>query len=131
MSAVRKGRNFELYMHKILKKILGDVHVQKWSGTKYDFGDLYTSKLLFDCKHINGYSEGDVRQWYKKLTREGKQSNRIPVLIVRKTRSQTINIMFDIKYLPKCSYNGLTRFFWDEGIELLKIMGGDKDETTS
>ena len=120
MSSIRKGRDFELSMHKELKKTFGDsIHVQKWSGTKEDPGDLYTDCLLIDCKNIQNYSQNDVVKWYNKLTEEAG-TKRIPV-IIHKSRRGVIEFLFDIKYLTS-KHKGLARFNWDDGLMMIKWM---------
>ena len=122
-SPARIGRNFELEIHKKLKLVFpNDIHVQSWSGTLADPGDIYTKHLLFDCKHISNYSETDIQKWYDKLQREAEVSNRHPVIILRRAGSRSIQIIFNIEHIPGSVISGLARFFWDDGIQILKFM---------
>lgn len=121
-NAARKGRNFALYIHKQLRTSLPDLAIQNWSGTKEDPGDLYTRHLLFDCKHISNYSSSDVQRWYDKIEREAAQLGKHPVILLRRSGTQDIQVIFNIEHIPFCPYSGLARFYWDEGIKLLTFM---------
>ena len=122
MKPARKGRNFELYIHKVLKPSIPSLHIRAWSGTKANPGDLYTNKMLIDCKHVAGYSESDIRNWFTKISKEAMYEKKIPVIILKRSGTQSIQVILGARSigLQHLVCDDIVRFYWKCGINILQ-----------
>jgi len=123
VTPARKGRDFELYIYnKLLKPLLQEnFALCKWSGTKDEPGDIRGKNVLIDCKNIAVFSENDVRNWYKKITKEAEQSNKVPI-IVHKWKKGRVTVIIDIKFIPESNFVGMARFQWKDGSEIIRLL---------
>jgi len=125
-SPARKGRDFELSVHKTLKVYFGEnVHMRAWSGTKAEPGDLYTKHLLIDCKNVQNFSVNDIVKWYDKIESEAQGEGKIPIIIHKRGRG-TIDVIVDVRYIMQEEEHnkriGIARFFTPSGYLIMQTL---------
>ena len=82
-----KGNKFENEMFRELKQTLQECRKTLGSGSaKDESGDILSLRYCIECKHHKVIEENQINSWWKKITKEARDLNKIPVLIYKANR---------------------------------------------
>jgi len=89
-----KGNKQENKIYRILKKI--DTNTKKSLGSgnsKDEKGDIMFKNYLIEIKHYKQVTDGLLNKWWRKIAKEARSENRIPILIYKENRRNEVVVM--------------------------------------
>ena len=107
-----KGAQFELLIMRKLREVFEFTARTAGSGGGNEKGDIEFREYLIECKHRKKLPDTQLLQFFRKISEEANDLNKIPLLIYR-ANYERIKVMFKRD-------NMHTVVFFDEWFETLK-----------